>query len=617
MVRDNAKVGEVDEFSKSDGDDSPLYVIPILWEKESEMVAMKKSAMLLALMTLMVFSAGMAQAQPTGLVTCTATAVPPVVRAEGIAELVGDVVLACVTTNSAPFAPGVDFLVNISVSLNVNVTNNINFGAGTNVSDAVLVINENNCTAPSSVGATYTSCGAPYAQYQDPQFGVLAANNRLEWNKTAFPVPGAARPGFDPNPQVTTVRITSMRGNASQLGVPDAATFPSTQITAFVSITGPTTISVTNNVLNVAVPILGLIVTPGKIVTGLQCLDTTTATSLKLTEGFATAFKTLGVPTYQPGNTQWESGYYAPGSNNGGGASQGTRFLIRFFNIPQGVKVTVPKAINNGTAALDGDALWIVQVAGADSNGAGGAMTSASDTLTVGLSGGFGSVTYEVIDDDPFRLESITIPIGVSWVADTTNDLPAIGTGQVSASFAPLSTIVVASNAAPEPRFLDNTGDPDTFVSIIRCTTTLLFPFVTNQAGFDTGMAISNTSQDWLGTDPQAGTCDIHYHGATTGGGAAPAPQTSTVIAGGEQLIFTLSGGNALQNIAGAPEFQGYVIAVCEFQYGHGFAFITDGFGGIPALAQGYLALVIPVDDSGERVPGVPNLHRLGESLSH
>jgi hypothetical protein len=72
-----------------------------------------------------------------------------------------------------------------------------------------------------------------------------------------------------------------------------------------------------------------------------------------------------------------------------------------------------------------------------------------------------------------------------------------------------------------------------------------------------------------------------------------------------------------LQNIAGAPEFQGYVIAVCEFQYGHGFAFITDGFGGIPALAQGYLALVIPVTDQGERVPGVPNLHRLGESLSH
>jgi len=81
-------------------------------------------------------------------------------------------------------------------------------------------------------------------------------------------------------------------------------------------------------------------------------------------------------------------------------------------------------------------------------------------------------------------------------------------------------------------------------------------------------------------------------------------------------LIFTLSSGNAAQNIDGAFEFQGYIIAQCEFQYGHGFAFITDGFGGIPALAQGYLALVIPLTPDG-RVPGVPNLHLLGESLSH
>jgi hypothetical protein len=581
------------------------------------MVAMKKSAMLLALMTFMVFGTSVAQAQATGLVTCTATAVPPVVRAEGIAELVGDIVLACITTNSAQFAPGVDFLVNVSVSLNVNVTNNINFGAGTNVTDAVLVVNENNCTSPNPLGNLSGTCGAPFIQYQDPQFGFLAANNRLEWNEVRFPVPSALRTGFDPNPPVTTVRVTSMRANASQLGVPSAATFPSTQVTAFVSITGPTAISVNNNVLNVAVPILGLIVTPGDVVTGLQCLDTTVVTNLRLTEGFATSFKTIGRPTFMPGSTQVESGYYAPGSNNGGGASQSTRFLIRFFNIPQGVTIRVPKDINTGTPAFDSDAIWLRLVAGADSNGAGGTAVSATDNQTVSLSGGFGSVTYEVIDSDPFRLEWVNIPITVSWTADTANDLPAIGTGQVSASFAPLSTVVVASNAAPEPRFLDTSGDPRTFISIIRCTTTLLFPFVTNQAGFDTGMAISNTSQDWLGTDPQAGACDIHYHGATTGGGAAPAPQTSTVIAGGEQLIFTLSGGNALQNIAGAPEFQGYVIAVCEFQYGHGFAFITDGFGGIPALAQGYLALVIPVTDSGERVPGVPNLHRLGESLSH
>ena len=592
------------------------------------MVAMRKVAVLLALLAIASIGSGVAQAQITGLLTCQATAVPPVVRAEGIAELVGDIVLACTATDAA-FSPASAFLVNVSVSLNVNVTNNINFGSGTSVTDSVLIINENNCTDPVATGNTFATCGAPSAFTQDPQHGVLAADNRLEWNEVHFPYPGADVDGPGPlavfYPLVTTMRISSVRANASQLGVPNAATFPSTQITAFLSITGPTTISITNNVLNVAVPILGLITSGSTAITGLQCIDTTASAQISLREGFATAFKTQGVPTFQPGNTQWESGYWAPGSNNGGGASQGTRFLIRFYNIPQGVRIRVPKVIETGSAAITGDSLRLQWVSGSDANGAGGTVSAASDTLTISLSGGFGGVTYEVIDDDPFRIETVNVPITVDWTADTPNDSPAIGSGQVSASFAPLSTVVRANAAAPEPRFLENTANPRTFVTIARCTTTLLFPFVTNQAGFDTGMAISNTSSDWLGTDPQTGACTIHYHGATTGGGAAPPEQTSTPIAGGEQLIFTLSGGNNAQNITGAPEFQGYIIAVCEFQYAHGFAFITDGFGGIPALAQGYLALVIPVTPSG-RIPGVPcthsdcvggALHQLGESLAH
>jgi len=579
------------------------------------MVAMRKAVMLLALCTLAVLSSGVAHAQ-LGLVTCVATAVPPVVRAEGIAELTGDIVLIC-SSPAIQGGLGSQIVTNFSVSLNVNITNNVDFQEP-DMTDAVLVINENNCTEPSNDGGSFSGCDTPDARFQDPQFGRLAATNRLEWNGVNFPVPGADDGDGGTNPLQTTVRITAIRGNASQLGVPNAATFPSTQITAFVSITGPATIPITNNVLNVAVPIIGLIVDPGDPITGLQCVEPNEeATSIELSEGFATSFKTIGVPTFTTGVTQWESGYYAPSSNNGGGASQGTRFLIRFFDIPEGVEISMPKEIQLGSDVITGDDLHLVYVSGADSNGAGGSPTEATDMLDVTLSGGFGSVVYEVLDSDPFDIEEVDIPIYFDWEPDTTNDRPAIGSGQVSASFAPLSTVVEADLGAPEPRFLDNSGDPATIITIIRCTTTLLFPFVTNQSGFDTGMAISNTSQDWLGTDEQAGACTIHYHGETSGGGAAPADQTSTVIAGGEQLIFTLSGGNATQNIAGGPEFQGYIIAVCEFQYGHGFAFITDGFAGIPALAQGYLALVIPVTDDYGRVPGVPNLHMLGESLAH
>jgi hypothetical protein len=610
------------------------------------MAALRKSSIALLLILGIMLGVNVASAQvpsqSLGVVTCQATAVPPVVRAEGIAEIVGDIVLVC--QNIPPGAGLGDptrnrIVTNVSVSLNVNITNNINFGEGSTTSDAVLVINENNCTDPSPLGSVFGDCVTPDLRFQDPQLGTLAASNRLEWNEVDFPVPGGSASGVpvadcsaggvlfpgDPAsgcfPFVTTLRITSMRANASQLGVPDTATFPSTQITAFVSITGPTTIPVTNNVLNVAVPILGLIVTGPGAVTGLQCIDAAAIGSITLREGFATAFKTLGVPTFVPGNTQWESGYYEPESNNGGGATQATRFILRFFNIPQGVELVVPNYVSSATGSplpstSDNLELFLVPNAGADGAGGTASLGTTSGSSEITISGGFGQAVYEVHDSDPFLVESVVIPLGVAWEADTTNDLPAIGSGQISVSFAPISTIAVASRPAPEPRFVDTSGDPRTFVSILRCTTTLLFPFVTNQAGFDTGMAISNTSEDWLGTDPQSGACTIHYHGSTTGGGAAPPEQTSTAIGAGEQLIFTLSGGNQAQGIEGGPEFQGYIIAVCDFQYAHGFAFITDGFGGVPALAQGYLALVIPVTPDQGRIAGVPGLHPYGEALS-
>ena len=61
---------------------------------------------------------------------------------------------------------------------------------------------------------------------------------------------------------------------------------------------------------------------------------------------------------------------------------------------------------------------------------------------------------------------------------------------------------------AKMPRFVAS-NDPDMVVEIDDCVTTLLFPFVTNKAGFDTGIAITNTSSD-------AGSCTITYFTAPT-----------------------------------------------------------------------------------------------------
>ncbi len=105
--------------------------------------------------------------------------------------------------------------------------------------------------------------------------------------------------------------------------------------------------------------------------------------------------------------------------------------------------------------------------------------------------------------------------------------------------------------------------------------TRLLFPFVSNQGGFDTGIAIANTTADPFGTTEMEGTCTIHYFGATSGGGPLP-PQTTAVIPAGGMVTFVISGGGVPGSAHSAAGFQGYIIAVCDFPLAHGFYMVSD-----------------------------------------
>jgi hypothetical protein len=138
--------------------------------------------------------------------------------------------------------------------------------------------------------------------------------------------------------------------------------------------------------------------------------------------------------------------------------------------------------------------------------------------------------------------------------------------------------VTTASATAPIPRFVDS-STAGNVITINPCLTNLLFPFVTAQLGFDTGLAISNTSKDPFGTSTQAGTCTLNWYGANE----IAATTTPTVDAGTSWTGLASSI---------APNFQGYVIAQCRFQYAHGFAFVTKI--GATDIAMGYLALIIP-----------------------
>jgi hypothetical protein len=227
--------------------------------------------------------------------------------------------------------------------------------------------------------------------------------------------------------------------------------------------------------------------------------------------------------------------------------------------------------------------------------------------IEVPIVGGTGTFIWEVFRQDPNAIDSLAFAVALAFRSANN---PGLGTMTVNGSFAPISTVNTMNATAPIPRFADQ-STAQSAAQIVICQTNLLFPFVSNQAGFDTGVAVANTSSDPFGTAAQSGNCDVNYYGGTTGGGAAPSKQTTTsVIGGGQTLVFTLSSGGS-NGIAATPGFQGYMIVQCAFRFAHGFAFVSDV--GAQRLSHGYLALVM---DNNGTPDSVNRTNIRGENLS-
>lgn len=121
-------------------------------------------------------------------------------------------------------------------------------------------------------------------------------------------------------------------------------------------------------------------------------------------------------------------------------------------------------------------------------------------------------------------------------------------------------------------------------------STRLLFPYATNASGFDTGIAIANTSMDPLGTKTETGSCTLTFFGT----GAPLSPISTGTIAAGALFTSVVS--------VLAPGFTGYIIADCDFSHAHAIAFGSDL--GARNFAYGDEALVLPAKRkaSGERL---------------
>lgn len=636
---------------------------------------------LAAVAVLLSLGSNSAYAQPA--FTCVSNAgAPNIVRGEGVAELVGDIVLNCtggVPTTGGQFIP----LSNVQVSLNTNITSRIISNA-TQASEALILIdepypfdNENpsvadggtpyngtqpfaqlGCFADNNTNCRVRSVGVgigSHGSYSGDPDGVFATGphynvfqgfqtnaSTIAWQGVPIDAPGTAG--------TRIIRITNIRANACLLGV--SSTFIPTQIIAQIGVNGGATILINNPSQVVALAERGLLTSNGSS-TFTQCVNVndflinggpgspipigSTVQSVSATEGFGYSFKPRNynqilsglegntadpdsdvglqnIPgfTYRtesgfmPGpiggaDGAYNSGIGVSGSGSVGLASQGTEISLTFAGVNAGVSLFVPGAIdlsgNYGSGTPAGHAVLI-----------GGDLSGNPNALTV--SGTTATATYEILYSDPSVTETLTVPVYAAYISNTAQNLPAPGTATVAVNFAPLSTTPTASTSAAIPRFCQPYTAANLF-NIAPCTCNLLFPFVTNQAGFDTGVAIANTTADTLnGVVPQQGNVTLTYYGNTTGGGAAPPTATTTdVVPSGGELVFTLSGGGGF-GIPATPGFQGYIIAQSNFQYCHGFAFISDA--GAQKLAEGYLAIQLDVPVVSVN-PGLPTgLNRTG-----
>ncbi len=301
--------------------------------------------------------------------------------------------------------------------------------------------------------------------------------------------------------------------------------------------------------------------------------------------------------------------------------TQTTGRVIKFVLTPPpaGVTLTMPEYANlvseNGTVA---DAFQI-------SDGAGAVST---ETVEITSDSSSFTVYYALItNSDPTLAEWIDVPVGVSVSKDTL-PIPA-GTVTYTASMAPIGpafdskgNIITSGTAYVIPRFKDVPIAAQTLVTVAGSTTTLLIPYagVTSASGFDTGLAIANTTTDPNPADettvtgiespvPQDGTISFYFYQQQVGS-TAPTTFSYTTKAGspgngvdangvvptGSTYVVLLT---QLLNAAGVSgDFAGYIFVVTNFTNAHAQYVLTD----FKSFANGGQGLIIPQQEGGRTV---------------
>jgi len=381
---------------------------------------------------------------------------------------------------------------------------------------------------------------------------------------------------------VTTFTVAGLRVNASLAPVASTVTVA----VASTSVQMAAASTVNEAFVAKTIGALTIVGNANQVSCGLLPATLISTTAVTLTNGFADALKQLSDVTNNPN--------YAADANSIA-ALQGTRFAVTFSNLNvAGVNYYVPQTVTNGALTLTAYAAATGNTAAALTGGTGPGAALVPLTVT---STGTATIYFGVTADSPTASESASIQLSsavpsLTAVTSYSTTAPAVSVTLVG----PASPAYPGYSASQTAYAATQTASAANSGLLLPCATTLLFPYVVNSDGFDTGIAIANASTgipagSSLIPTPTSGACVVTFYGT----GAATA---SVVYNTG--TIPTATDASFLASVE-APGITGYAVAVCNFVGAHGYAFITDGFGGGGrGLSADYLAVVLA---DGNNVP--------------
>jgi hypothetical protein len=279
---------------------------------------------------------------------------------------------------------------------------------------------------------------------------------------------------------------------------------------------------------------------------------TDTLASLVLVEGFAAGWRTATQSSTQ----------------SAGIVTNGTQIRLTFAGVPSGVSLALTTA--NSSTSLGGPTLTV-------------------STIT--------STALTTVVDFPTTSLTTTETLQINITASSTSTGLSPGAITVTATHFPLGA-ALAGNLAPTEadgyvKFAQADVGPVTVLNVVAASTTLLVPFAVRDLGFDTGIALANTTADPFGSagggaTASAGTIRLDFFPRAAAGGAGTGFSMTTSATArpgiGLSADGTLAAGatwtvllSELLTAAGQTgSFTGYIFIQTNFLNAHGAPFVSD-----------------------------------------